>query len=200
MGAMPTTYSNVYNNPYMPVNPGDVTTKGGLNRGLWSVFGTAQGLGKQTQGQRGSEYGSLLPQYQSLLNSGYSPQEKSGIEQATLGSVQGAYGSALDSASRRMARTGNSAGYGSFLGATARSKASDLAQQSLNNQKLFADEALRRKMMGLQGIAQLYGIDTSFLNSLNQTQLGALGVGQSVQSGRRGVLGNIGAGMSLFGL
>lgn len=193
-------YSGVYNNPYAPVNPGDLTTKGGINRGLVTQYGTNQGLQRSTNAQRGSEFGTLMPQYEGLLNSGYSPEEKSGIEQGTLGGIQGAYGSALDAASRRMARTGNTAGYGSFLGATSRSKARDLAQQSLENKKLFADEALRRKMMGIQGIAQLYGIDTSFLNSLGNQQLGILGTGQSVQAGRRGVLGNIGAGLSLAGL
>jgi len=111
-----------------------------------------------------------MPGFQSLLNSGYSPQEKSGIEQGTLGAIQGAYGGATDAATRRMARTNNSAGFGSFLGEATRSKARDLAQQNLDNQKSFADETLRRKMMGLQGIAGLYGIDTSFLNSLNQGQ------------------------------
>src|SRR6266567_8089649 len=65
--------------------------------------------GEETQQnkQRGSEFSTLMPQYKSLLNSGYSPQEKSGIEQGTLGAIQGAYGGAADAASRRMARTNN---------------------------------------------------------------------------------------------
>jgi len=173
--------------------PGNLTTKGGLRNALGNQYGQNSLLEAEQQNRRGSEYGTLMPGYQSLLNSGYSPQEKSGIEQGTLGAIQGSYGSATDAASRRMARTNNAAGYGSFLGAAARSKGRDLAQQELDNQKLFADESLRRKMLGLQGISQLYGIDSSFLNSLGQQQLGVLGIGQSVQSGRRGVLGNIAA-------
>lgn len=193
-------YNNLYNNPYKPVNPGDVTTKGGINRGLVTQYGENQAEQAKTSGQRSGEFGTLMPAYQSLLNSGYSPQEKSGIEQGTLGAIGGSFGGAVDAASRRMARTGNSAGYGSFLGAAARSKSQAMAQQELDNQKLFADESLKRKMMGLQGIASLYGVDTSFLNSLNQNQLGILGTGQSVQAGRRGVIGNINAGLNLFGL
>lgn len=181
-------------------DPGKLTTKGGLGHGLANVYGVNQGLQQQQQGQRGSEFGTLMPQYESLLNSGYSDQEKSGIEQGTLGAIQGSYGSATDAAARRMARTNNAAGYGSFLGASARSKAQDLSQQELTNQKAFADEALRRKQIGLQGIASLYGVDTSFLNSLGQQQLGALGIGASVQSTRKGVLGDIGAGLSDIGL
>lgn len=199
MGANVTPdYTANYNDPFRAFNPGELTTKGGVNRGLWNQYGTNQALESQQNKQRGSEFGTLMPQYQSLLNSGYSPQEKSGIEQGTLGAIQGAYGGATDAASRRMARTNNSAGYGSFLGAAARSKSRDMAQQELDNQKLFADEALKRKMMGLQGIASLYGVDTSFLNSLGNQQLGVLGNSVSMAGKNRGVLGNISAGTSAF--
>lgn len=181
-------------------DPGNLTTKGGLRNALGQTWASNSLLQAGTNKQRSSEFGTLMPGYQSLLNSGYSPQEKSGIEQGTLGAIQGSYGGATDAAARRMARTNNAAGYGSFLGAAARSKGRDLAQQELDNQRLFADESLRRKMMGLQGISNLYGIDSSFLNSLGQQQLGVLGIGQSVQSGRKGVLGNVQAGSNiLFG-
>lgn len=193
-------YGDVYKNPYAPVNPGDLTTKGGLNRGLWTQYGQNQAQQASTNRQRDSEYGTLMPQYQSLLNSGYSPEEKSGIQQGTLGAIQGNYGAATDAASRRMARTNNSAGYDSFLGASARSKSRDMAQQELDNQKLFADEAMRRKMVGLQGIASLYGVDTSFLNSLGNQQLGVLGIGSNVESRRKGKIGDLNAGLNLVGL
>lgn len=178
-------------NPFYAMNPNDFTTKKGLKAGLSNQYGINTALEGQTGAQRGSEFGSLMPGYQSLLNSGYSPTEKSGIQQGTLGAIQGSYGSATDAASRRMARTNNSAGYGSFLGAAARSKGRDLAQQELDNQKLFADESLRRKMLGLQGISQLYGVDTSFLNSLGNQQLGVLGVASGVEARRKGKLGDL---------
>lgn len=161
---------------YNPVVPNATSGKG--------IQGTLQrqstNLGNQTTGtlgQRATESGSLIPGYQSLLNSGYSDQEKSAINQSTLGGINQAYGGAADAAGRRMARTGNSAGFSSFLGANARGKASDLASRNLQNQKNFADETLRRKMMGLQGLQQLYGVDTSFLNSLNQGQQGLINSG-----------------------
>jgi hypothetical protein len=94
------------------------------------------------------------------------------------------------------------------MGELARSKGRDFAQQELQNQKTFADEALRRKLVGLQGIAQLYGVDTSFLNSLNQLQNQL--VGQSVGTygivkGHPGFgdtfMSSLGSGLgSLFGL
>lgn len=181
-------------------NPGDLTSKGGLKHGLSDQFGVTQGLSQQQQGQRGSEFGSALPGYQSELNSGYSDAEKSAISQGTTGAISSSYSDAASAAGRRTAATNNSAGYGSLLGSLARNKAKDVATQEGQNQVAFAQEKQRRKEAGLAGIAQLYGVDTSFLNSLNGQQDQTLAVGQSVQSGRKGVLGNIGAGMSLFGL
>lgn len=159
---------------------GDLGTRKGVQRGITTQ---SQNLGTQAAGaakQRGSEYGALFPGYSSLLDSGYSPEQKASINQTTLGGINEAYGGAQDAASRRMARTGNSAGFNSFLGSTARSKGRDLASQNLTNQKEFADETLRRKMIGLQGIAGLYGIDSSFLNSLNSQQNQLVGIGANV--------------------
>jgi hypothetical protein len=181
-------------------NPGNLTTKGGIKQGLSNQYNINQGLETGQNAQRGSEYGTLMPQYQSLLNSGYSPQEKSAIEAGTTGAISSSYGSAGQAAGRNMAATGNSAGYGSLLSNLARNKGKDVAQQENTNQVNFAQEAMNRKMAGLQGISQLYGVDTSFLNSLGQQQLGVLGVGNSVQSRSRGVLGTIGAGLGLVGL
>ena len=198
LGSTPSSLfgGNIYGGTQYNNDPGNLTSKGGLKRALSNIYGTNVNSQMQTQSQRGSEYGALMPGYQSLLDSGYSPQEKSGIEQGTLGAIQGSYGSASDAAARRMARTNNSAGYGSFLGALARSKAKDMAQQELDNQKMFADEALRRKMMGLQGIAQLYGVDTSFLNSLNGQQLGVAQLGASLTPGfKSSFLGSFGSGL-----
>lgn len=164
---------------YNPVVP-NATSGKGIQGALQRQSGN---LGAQTTGilgQRATETGSLIPGFQSLLNSGYSDQEKSAINQGTLGGINQAYAGGADAAGRRMARTGNAAGYGSFLGANTRGKASDLASQNLTNQKNFADETLRRKMMGLQGLQQLYGVDTSFLNSLNQGQQGLLNTGTNV--------------------
>jgi len=155
---------------FMGPSLGDVSTRKGLQTGLDTQLKNLGGQAGTSSKQRGSEYGTLMPGYSSLLNSGYSPEEKSAINQSTLGAVNSSFGAANDQAARRMARTGNSAGYGSFLGNSARGRSQALASQNLQNQKDFADEALRRKMAGLQGIAQLYGVDTSFLNSLNQGQ------------------------------
>lgn len=181
-------------------NPGDLTTKKGLRKGIGQQYGVNTGLEQQQQQQRGSEFGTLMPQLSSMLDSGYSDSEKSGIEQGTLGAIKGATGASRDMATRRMARTGNSAGYGSFLNASSRGEGQDLAQQELNNQKTFADEKQKRKLEGLQGIASLYGVDTGFLSALDNNQTATLGVGNSVESRRKGKLGDLGSALNIFGL
>jgi hypothetical protein len=156
----------------------------GVDQGLTQQSGFLSGLTNQTLGQRSSEAGSALPGYQSMLDSGYSPEEKSAISQGTTGAISSAYSGASDAASRRLAATGNSAGYGSLLGDLARNKAKDVATQEGQNQVAFAQEKQRRKAAGLAGIAQLYGVDTSFLNSLNNDQSQLLGTGAAVYGSR----------------
>jgi hypothetical protein len=147
----------------------------GVDQGLQQQSGNLASQAAPTLAQRSRESGSLLPGYQSMLDSGYSDPEKSAIEQGTTGAISSSYGAAGDSAARRMATTNNSAGYGSMLGALARGKAKDVALQEGQNQVAFAAEKQRRKEAGLAGIASLYGVDTSFLNSLNQGQNQLLG-------------------------
>ncbi len=181
-------------------NPGDLTKKKGLRRGLAQQYGITQGLSQQQQMQRGQEFGTAFPGYQSLLDSGYSPEERAAIEQSTLGGISGSYGAAADTASRRMARTQNTAGYGSFLGELARSRGRDVGRQGLENQAAFASEKLRRKLLGLEGISKLYGVDTSFLNSLIGAQNELLGIGRGVEAGRRGKLGTAALTLRMLGI
>jgi hypothetical protein len=175
---------------------GGLTSKGGLTTGIGNQYGLNQNLENQTQGQRAAESGSVLGGYQGLAQgTGYSPQEKANIEQGTLGGVQEGYNSTADALQRRAAVTHNNAGYGAEQGELARNKARSLGQAGLQVQ---SDFAYQRKLQGLQGLAQMYGVDTSFLSSLGQQQQGLLGIGNSVQSRSRGVLGTIGAVGSLL--
>lgn len=181
-------------------NPGNLGTSGGQKRGLANQYGINTGLEQQQQGQRSGEYGSVMPGYQSLLDSGYSDQQKSAINQGTTGAISESYGDASAAAGRHAAATGSSAGYGSTLTSLARNKGKDVATQQGQNEANFANQAYTRKLAGLQGISSLYGVDTSFLNSLGGQQLGVLGVGNSNASRKRGVLGTIGETAGIVGL
>jgi hypothetical protein len=181
-------------------NPGNLTTSGGQKRGLANQYGINTGLEQQQQGQRGSEFGSVMPGYQGLLNSGYSDQEKSAINQGTTGAISQSYGDAATAAGRHAAVTGSNAGFGSTLTSLARNKGKDIATQQGQNEASFANQSYQRKLAGLQGISSLYGVDTSFLNSLGNQQLGVLGVGNSGASRKRGVLGTIGETAGILGV
>lgn len=152
----------------------------GVDQGLTKQSGFLSGLSNSTQGQRTGESSTLMPQYTGMLDSGYSPEEKSAISQGTTGAISSSYADAGDAAARHMAVTKNSAGYGSLLGELARGKARDVSTQEGQNQVAFAQEKQRRKMAGLAGIAQLYGVDTSFLNSLNGQQNQLVGTSAGV--------------------
>lgn len=181
-------------------NPGNLTKKGGLNAALGYQYGQNQNYMNATQGQRGTETNSLIPGYQGLISGGgYSPTEKAAITQGAFGGVNEGYNTAENQAQRRLATTHNAAGYGSFMGSLARDKARDLSSTGLNVQSQFANEAYQRKLQGLQGLAQMYGVDTSFLNSLNNNQNQLLSIGSGVQSRSRGVLGTIGEAAGIAG-
>lgn len=192
MGTMPSTAFSY--------NPGNLTTSGGQKRGLANQYGINQKLEAGQVAARGDESSTLLPQYKSLLNSGYSDAEKSSINQGTTGAISESYGDAASAAGRHAAATGSTAGFGSTLTSLARNKGKDVATQQGQNEVAFANESLRRKQIGLQGISQMYGIDTSFLNSLGQQQLGVLGIGNSGASRRRGVLNTIGEVAQIAGV
>jgi hypothetical protein len=187
----------VSSNPYS-LYSGNPTTKGGIKQNLSSFLNTSAQQAGNTQGQRNSEFGSLNNNYQDMLSSGYSPTEQSQIQQSTMGSLKGAYAGARSDAANRLARTRNSAGYGSFLGDLAQKEGQASAGATQSNQIAFADEKQRRREAGLQGIAGLYGVDTSFLNSLGNQQLGAMNIGNSIQARSRGILGTIRGVEDLF--
>jgi hypothetical protein len=174
-------------------SPGNLTTRGGVGKGLGQQYGINQGLMGQQGTQRASEFGTAMPGYQSLLNSGYSPQEKSAIDQGTTGAISESYGDAASAAGRHAAATGSNAGFGSTLTSLARNKGKDVATQQGQNEVNFANQAYTRKLAGLQGISGLYGIDSSFLSNLGGQQNQLLGIGNSNNPQRKGVLGTIGA-------
>lgn len=109
----------------------------------------------------------LRPQYEALATGeGYSPEEQSAITQESLGSVGNTFDAYRNRATNRVARTGNTAGYGSLLSEMAREEGRTKGGVTRQNMISFADEKQRRRFAGLQGLAEMYGIDTSFLTNL----------------------------------
>jgi len=121
-------------------------------------------LNQQLLAERQQAREQFLPQYQSILTSpGYSDEEKAAITGQTLGALGSAFDALQQRAENRLARTGNSAGYGETLDEFARERGRESAGIARQNQIDFADEAFRRRMEALQGLGSLYGVDTGLL-------------------------------------
>ena len=122
-------------------------------------------MNQQLLNERQSLSGILLPQYQQLLNQGYTPQEQAAITGQSLGAVNSAYDALRQNAANRLAATRNSAGYSELLDDLGRAHAQDAASTAQQNQIQFAQQQQNNLLRGLQGIAQLYGVDTGLLAS-----------------------------------
>lgn len=144
-------------------------------------------------GAMDSEYGSrdrtrnfLYPEFQSLVSDpGYSEGEKSGIMQESLGAAENTFGAYRDRAANRVARTGNSAGYGSLVSELGREEGRTKGSITRQNMVGFADEKFKRKMAGMEGLMRMYGIDTSFLNSLFGQATGIENIRESGRQSRK---------------
>jgi len=141
-------------------------------------------INQQLLNERQSLSGTLLPQYQQLLNQGYTPQEQAAITGQSQGAVNSTFDALRQSAANRLAQTNNSAGYGEMLDELGRAQGQQSASTAQQNQVQFAQQQQQNMLQGLQGIASLYGVDTGLLAS---------GLGQS------GSLLNTRAGLSSNG-
>ena len=80
-------------------------------------------LNQQLLGQQQSLANVVTPQYQSLLNNpGYSAADKAAITGQSQGALASAFDSLQQAAANRVARTGNSAGFGELTDDLARQK------------------------------------------------------------------------------
>jgi hypothetical protein len=103
-------------------------------------------------------------QYQAILaNPGYSDAEKAAITGQSLGALGSAFDALQQSASNRVARTGNSAGYGETEDELARERGRQASGIARQNQIDFADTAYNQRADALRGLSSLYGVDTSLL-------------------------------------
>jgi hypothetical protein len=121
-------------------------------------------LNTQLLGQQQQVGNSLLPQYQSILNNpGLSPADQAAVTSQSQGSIASAFDSLQQAAANRVARTGNSAGFGEVTDDLARQKGIAEGNQAQQNQLAFSNTAFQRQMAALQGLSGLYGVDSNLL-------------------------------------
>lgn len=112
-----------------------------------SNAGLAAGQGYGTTA--GGELGYLTPQLQGIAANPISPEERAG----RLSATGGAFDSMAQKAGERVAKTRNSAGYGSILDELARGKSKAMGETEAG----LDTTAFNRKMAALGGMQGLYG-------------------------------------------
>lgn len=152
-------------------------------------------LNQQLFGQRQSLGNLLQPQFQGILeNPGFSAADKA----ATTGQSEGALSSAFDalrqSAQNRLARTGNSAGFGELTDELAREQGRDAAGLAQQNELNFSNTAFQRRLAALQGLSGLFGMDNNLLGRTLGIPAELLNVRANASRGG-GFFSSLGAGL-----
>ncbi len=145
--------------------------------------------------QRGEGiYSGLLPGYQDLASGkGYSDAEKAAMTNATMGGLGATFDALRQSAANRVARTRNAAGFNELDDELARGQGREAADLAAQNQFRFANEAQRRKEVGLGGLSGLYGVNQDEIARL-------LGLGPGLLQARAAGRGGFGIGFGPGGL
>lgn len=122
-------------------------------------------MNQQLYGQGQSLANTITSGYQNLLaNPGYTTAQQSAITNQSMGALASAFASLAQSATNRMARTNNSAGYSSLLDALAQDKGQQVASTAQQNQLAFANQSKQDQLTALQGLSGLYGTNASLLS------------------------------------
>ena len=139
-----------------------------------------QAVNQQLYQQNQALNGQVAAGYQNLLNNpGYTPAQQAAIQNQTMGSLAGAFAALANSAANRVARTGNSAGYGDMLSDLARQQGQQAASLTQQNQLAFANQSRNDQLSALQGLSGLYGVDSSMLSQAMNVPTGLLNVRQN---------------------
>lgn len=122
-------------------------------------------LNQQLFGEREQARNVLMPQFQDILaKPGFSDAEKTAITGQSLGALGSAFDALQNSAENRLARTRNPAGFGELLDELGRERGRESANITRQNEIDFANQAFRQRMAALQGIGDLFGVDTGLLS------------------------------------
>ncbi|HEY2460442.1 MAG TPA: hypothetical protein VGI16_06530 [Candidatus Acidoferrum sp.] len=121
-------------------------------------------LNQQLFGQQQQLSGTLVPQFQSILNNpGLSPADQAAVTAQSQGAIGSAFDSLQQSAANRVARTNNAAGFSDVTDDLARQKGIAEGNQAQQNQLAFSNTAFQRQMAALQGLSGLFGVDSTLL-------------------------------------
>lgn len=177
-----------------------------MARGESKVANQASNLSAQQQAmiaaqQAQNQYAEnqIMPGYESLENWG-GPQIQNEYEQQAEQPVASAMDAEEQQAGNRVSRTNNEAGYGAEQENLAGQKAAKVGQAAQEGDLAYQQEQLQHQATGLQGLSNLYGIDTNLLSRMLGLPDESLSVDQRASEPTSKLsLGSGGIGMS-FGL
>jgi hypothetical protein len=153
-------------------------------------------LNQQLTGQQQQIGGTLLPQFQSILNNpGLSPADQAAVTGQSQGALASSFDSLQQAAQNRMARTRNSAGFGELTDDLARQKEIAQAGQAQQNQMNFSNTAFQRQMSALQGLSGLFGVDSNLLGRTLGIPAELLNVRSNASKGGNGFFSTLGSGL-----
>jgi hypothetical protein len=138
----------------------------GASRQATRGFDTTQGIGATREAEAQGLRSTLVPGYTSLLNQGYTPEQKAGMTTAGMGAAAAPFETAALQSQNEAARTRNTAGTAAQEDALARSKGETLGSTAAGLQKGFADQEQSNRLAGLSGLQSVYGTDTGAMASM----------------------------------
>ena len=114
-------------------------------------------LAEEQGAQAREREGKLTGAYESLMNMGYTPEQKAAMTTAGMGAVGSAFDTASQLVGNEAARTRNTAGSAAQETALARAKGETMGSTAAGLQGAFAEREQLNRQLGLSGLEQLYG-------------------------------------------
>jgi hypothetical protein len=116
--------------------------------------------------QAGQLESGLIPQYQSMMDEGFSPEALNAARTAGLGATAASADTAGWAAGNRAARTGNAAGVGAEESQIARDKGVSMGTEAADIELQNEMQRQANQRFALQGEQGLFGINTNAEESL----------------------------------
>ena len=137
------------------------STKAAQNQlGITNAAAAGQG------GQASAIEGQLLPQYQSMMNEGFSPEALSAMRTSGMGAIAANADAARFGGEERAARTGNAAGVGAEESQLARDSGVAAGNEAAGIEMANEQQRQANRNFALQGEQGLFGTNTSAMESL----------------------------------
>jgi hypothetical protein len=127
----------------------------GQSQAASSQLNTTNQIGQNELGQANQLESSLIPDYQTDLTQGYTPQEQTAMTTAGEGAIGSAYGSAAQDAARTAGRTNNASSLTAGQDQMALNKGTAMGQEAAGLQTEFANQQQTNRARGEQGIGNL---------------------------------------------